>query len=121
MTYRGCEPDADNTVIEGYAYESGMPKDGVTVRVALEVGGYAKLDFVTGTDPINPGRFDPNPQSRGRYYLQIVAGAPQEGNWWVFVVDKPDGTRILSEAKFIHTNDDPAPGNCQHAYVDFFR
>jgi hypothetical protein len=51
-----------------------------------------------------------------------VAGAPREGNWWVFVVDVPNGTKQLSEAKLIHTNDDASnPANCQHAFVDFVR
>lgn len=118
---RACVAEGSNTVVEGFVYAGGVPEDNVVVRVALEVGGFAKLDFVTGTDPINPGKFDPEPTHRGRYYLQIVAGAPLEGNWWVFVVDKVGGTQVLSEAVFFHTNDAVFASSCQHQYVDFVR
>lgn len=115
-----CEPDGSNTVIEGTVYANGQPENGIYVRAALETGGYPVIDdFPSGTQTINPGQ--PDPAHPGRYVLQIVPGAPREGNWWVFIVDKPNGTQVLSEAKFIHTNDSPTPGNCQHAYIDFFR
>jgi hypothetical protein len=121
VVYRGCQPDAGNTIVEGIVYNNGVPENGVAVRVAKAEGAYPLVDdFVSGTDPINPGQPDPN--NPGRYILQIVAGAPREGNWWVFVVDRPNGTKQISEAKLIHTNDDPFnPGNCQHAFVDFVR
>jgi hypothetical protein len=90
------------------------------VRAALEEGAYPLVEFVSGTDPINPGQ--PDPKNPGRYILQIVAGEAREGNWWVFAVDVPNGTKRISESKLIHTNDDPfTAGNCQHAYVDFVR
>lgn len=121
VVYRGCQPDAGNTIVEGVVYNNGVPENGVAVRVAKAEGAYPMVDdFVSGTDPINPGQPDPN--NPGRYILQIVAGAPREGNWWVFVIDKPNGTKQISEAKLIHTNDDASnPANCQHAFVDFVR
>lgn len=121
VVYRGCQPDAGNTIIEGLVYNNGVPESGVAVRVAKEAGAYPLVDdFVSGNDPINPGKKDPS--NPGRYILQIVAGAPREGNWWVFVVDKPNGTKVMSQAQLIHTNDDPfIPTNCQHAFVDFVR
>ncbi len=121
VVYRGCQTDAGNTIVEGIVYNNGVPEDGVAVRVAKAQGAYPMVDdFVSGTDPINPGQ--PDAKNPGRYILQIVAGAPREGNWWVFVVDRPNGTKQISEAKLIHTNDDPFnPANCQHAFVDFVR
>lgn len=121
VVYRGCQPDAGNTMIEGIVYKNGVPENGVVVRVAKEPGAYPLVDdFKSGNDPINPGQPDPN--NPGRYILQIVAGAPREGHWWVFIVDVANGTKVLSDAKEIHTNDDPFnPANCQHAYVDFVR
>lgn len=121
VVYRGCQPDAGNTVIEGYVYKNGVPENGVTVRVALEQGAYPLVDdFVSGNSAINPGQPDPN--TPGHYFLQIVPGAPREGNWWVFAVDVPNGTKQISETQLIHTHDDPFnPGNCQHAFVDFVR
>lgn len=120
VSYRGCQTDG-NTIIEGIVYTNGVPENGVAVRVAKEPGAYPLVDdFVSGNDPINPGHPDPN--NPGHYILQIVAGSPREGNWWVFVIDKPNGTKQISEAKLIHTNDDNSnPGNCQHALVDFVR
>lgn len=120
IVYRGCVPDAGNTIVEGYVYNNGVPENGVPVRASVEDGGYARVEFISGTEKINPGKPDPN--NPGYYILEIVAGAPREGNWWVFVVDVPNGTKKVSEAKLIHTNDDPYnPANCQHAYVDFVR
>ncbi len=121
VVYRGCQTDAGNTIIEGIVYNNGVPENGVAVRVAKAEGAYPMVDdFVSGTDPINPGQPDPN--NPGRYILQIVAGAPREGNWWVFIVDRANGTKQISEAKLIHTNDDATnPVNCQHAFVDFVR
>lgn len=121
VVYRGCDLDSGNTIVEGVVYNNGVPENGVAVRVAKAEGAYPMVDdFVSGTDPINPGQPDPN--NPGRYILQIVAGAPREGNWWVFIIDKANGTKQISEAKMIHTNDDPyMAGNCQHAYVDFVR
>lgn len=121
VVYRGCQPDAGNTMVEGIVYNNGVPENGVAVRVAKEQGAYPMVDdFISGTDPINPGQPDPN--NPGRYILQIVAGAPREGNWWIFVVDRANGTKQISEAKLVHTNDDPNnPANCQHAFVDFVR
>ncbi len=121
VVYRGCQTDAGNTIVEGIVYNNGVPENGVAVRVAKAEGAYPMVDdFVSGTDPINPGQPDPN--NPGRYILQIVAGAPREGNWWVFIVDRANGTKQISEAKLIHTNDDPNnPANCQHAFVDFVR
>ena len=121
VVYRGCQPDAGNTLVEGIVYNNGVPENGVAVRVAKAEGAYPMVDdFLSGTDPINPGQPDPN--NPGRYILQIVAGAPREGNWWVFVIDRPNGTKQISEAKLIHTNDDASnPANCQHAFVDFVR
>lgn len=108
-------------MVEGVVYNNGSPENGVAVRVALAQGAYPKVDdFISGTDPINPGK--PDPKNPGHYVLQIVAGAPREGNWWVFLVDRANGTKQISEAKLIHTNDDPYnPANCQHAFVDFVR
>lgn len=107
--------------MEGVVYNNGTPENGVVVRVALAQGGAPKIDdFISGTDPINPGK--PDPQHPGHYFLQIAPGAAQEGNWWVFLVDVPRGTRQISEAKFIHTNGDSTnPANCQHALLDFAR
>lgn len=121
VVYHGCVPDSSNTVVEGYVYNNGVPLNGVVVRVAKEQGAYPLVDdFVSGNSAVNPGQPDPN--NPGHYILQIVAGAPREGNWWVFVVDVPNGTKQISEAQFIHTNDDPFnPANCQHAMVDFVR
>lgn len=121
VVYHGCTPDSSNTVVEGFVYNNGTPVNGVVVRVAKEQGAYPLVDdFVTGNSAVNPGQPDPN--NPGHYILQIVAGAPREGNWWVFVVDVPNGTKQLSEAQFIHTNDDPFnPANCQHAMVDFVK
>lgn len=120
VVYRGCQTDG-NTIIEGIVYNNGAPENGVAVRVAKSAGAYPLVDdFVSGNDPINPGGKDP--KNPGHYILEIVAGAPREGNWWVFVVDVPNGTKVISEAKLIHTNDDNTnPGNCQHAFVDFVR
>jgi hypothetical protein len=120
VVYRGCHTDG-NTVVEGIVYNNGTPENGVSVRVAKSEGAYPLVDdFLSGSDPVNPGKPDKN--NPGRYILQIVAGAPREGNWWVFVVDRPNGTKQLSEAKLIHTNDDPNnSANCQHAFVDFIR
>lgn len=120
VVYRGCQPDG-NTIVEGIVYNNGVPEDGVAVRVAKSEGAYPLVDdFKSGSDPINPGQ--PDPKNPGRYFLQIVAGAPREGNWWVFVVDQVNGTKQISEAKLIHTNDDNTnPANCQHAFVDFVR
>ncbi len=121
VVYRGCQPDAGNTIVEGFVYNNGVPEDGVAVRVAKEPGAYPLVDdFKSGYSAVNPGH--PDPANPGHYILQIVAGAPREGNWWVFVVDVPNGTKQISEAKLIHTNDDPYnPANCQHAFVDFVR
>jgi hypothetical protein len=121
VVYHGCQTDSGNTIVEGFVYNNGVPENGVVVRVAKEQGAYPLVDdFVSGNSSINPGQLDPN--YPGHYILQIVAGAPREGNWWVFVVDVPNGTKQLSEAKYIHTNDDPYnPVNCQHAMVDFIR
>lgn len=121
VVFRGCQPDAGNTVIEGFVYNNGVPENGVVVRVAKEEGAYPLVDdFVSGNSTVNPGKPDPN--TPGYYFLQIVAGAPREGNWWVFIVDVPNGTKTISESKLIHTNDDPYnSGNCQHAFVDFVR
>lgn len=120
VSFRGCQTDG-NTIIEGIVYNNGVPENGVAVRVAKEQGAYPLVDdFISGYDPINPGH--PDPKNPGHYILQIVAGSPREGNWWVFVIDKPNGTKQMSEAKLIHTNDDASnPGNCQHAFVDFVR
>lgn len=120
--YRGCQPDSGNTVVEGMVYENGQPKNGVAVRVSVAEGAYPIVegDFVSGNDPINPNM--PDPANPGRYVLQIVAGAPREGNWWVFVVDQPNGTRQISEGIMIHTDADPfIPNACQRAFVDFVK
>jgi hypothetical protein len=107
-------------VIEGTVYVGTQPENGVTVRVAKSPGAYPLVDdFVSGNDPINPGK--PDKFHPGHYYLQIVAGAPEEGHWWVFVVDQPNGTKQISSAIEVHTNDAATPGNCQHAFVDFVR
>ncbi len=120
VVYHGCQTEG-NTIIEGVVYNNGVPENGVAVRVAREPGAYPLVDdFISGNDPINPTQPDPN--HPGRYFLQIVAGAPREGNWWVFIVDQPNGTKQISEAQLIHTNDDSTnPANCQHAFVDFVR
>lgn len=120
VVYRGCQAESGNTIVEGIVYNGSVPENGVTVRVAKSQGAYPIVEMVSGTDPINPGKPDPN--NPGRYFLQIQAGRAEEGNWWVFAVDVPNGTRQISEAKLIHTNDDATnPGNCQHAFVDFVR
>lgn len=121
VVYRGCQPDSGNTLVEGYVYKNGVPENGVAVRVALSEGAYPLVDdFVTGNSTVNPGQPDPN--TPGYYKLQIVPGAAREGNWWVFVIDTPNGTKQISEAQLIHTNDDGFnPANCQHAFVDFVR
>lgn len=121
VAYRGCQPDGGNTIVEGIVYNNSVPENGVAVRVAKSEGAYPMVDdFISGTDPINPGQPDPN--NPGRYILQIVAGAPREGNWWIFVVDRANGTKQISEAKLVHTNADASnPANCQHAFVDFVR
>lgn len=118
---RGCQTDPGNTLVEGIVYAGGVPESGVAVRVALKAGAYPLTDdFVSGTDPINPGKPDPN--NPGRYLLQIKPGKAEEGNWWVFVVDRAGGTRQNSEAVLVHTNDDATnPANCQHAFIDFVR
>ncbi len=118
---RPCQPDHD-TVIEGTVYANGQPENNVPVRVALTAGGYPLVPtFLSGTDPMNPGQ--PDPLHPGHYYLQVRAGAPQEGNWWVFITTStnPGSGTQASQAWFIHTNDTAVPGNCQHAYVDFVR
>jgi hypothetical protein len=121
VVYRGCQPDAGNTIVEGVVYKDGAPENGVAVRVSKAQGAYPEVDdFLSGTDPINPGKPDPN--NPGHYFLQIAAGAAREGNWWIFVVDRPNGTKQISEAKLIHTDQDAnSPTSCQHAFVDFVR
>jgi hypothetical protein len=118
--FRGCQPEG-NTLVEGIVYNNGVPENGVAVRVALAQGAYPLVpDFPSGTEAVNPGKPDPN--NPGHYILQIVAGEAREGHWWVFVVDKVNGTRQISDAIEFHTNDDPNnPANCQHAFVDFSR
>ncbi len=120
VVYRGCTQDTGNIIVEGIVYNNGVPENGVVVRASNAQGAYPIVEFVSGNDPINPGKPDPN--NPGRFFLQIVAGAPQEGHWWIFAVDVPNGTKQISEAKEIHTHDDPFnPVNCQHAFVDFVR
>ncbi len=118
-----CEPDYRNTIIEGTVYANGQPENGVIVRISLSAGGYQLpgIDsFISGDDPLNPGR--PDPQHPGRYVYQILAGGPQEGNWWVFLVDKAGSKgKQISEAVFVHTNDGVQADSCQHAYIDFVR
>jgi hypothetical protein len=119
--YQGCQPDAGNTVIEGIVYNNGVPENGVIVRVSVAQGAYPLVDdFVSGNDPINPGA--PDEKNPGRYFLQVLAGAPREGSWWVFVVDQRNGTKQLSEGQLVQTQADPyTPTSCQHAFVDFVR
>ncbi|HZQ06147.1 MAG TPA: hypothetical protein VFD70_06165 [Anaerolineae bacterium] len=119
--YRGCQTEVGNTIIEGFVYNNGVPQDGVAVRVASGQGEAGVTeDFVSGTDPVNRGK--PDKLHPGHYILQIVAGESREGNWWVFLMDKKNGTIQISEGQLIHTNDDPYnPANCQHAFVDFVR
>lgn len=119
--YRGCQPDPGNTIIEGIVYNNGVPENGVVVRVALQQGAYPIVDdFLSGTDPINPGRPDPN--NPGRYFLQISPGAVRAGTWWVFIVDRINGTVQISEGAMIRTDAEAnSPTSCQHAFVDFVR
>lgn len=120
VVYRGCQPDAGNTLVEGIVYNNGTPENGVVVRAAKAAGGYPVTDdFISGTDPVNPGKPDSN--RPGYYILQIVAGAPREGDWWIFVIDRPNGTQQLSEAQLIHTDGTPSPTSCERAFVDFVR
>ncbi len=121
VVYRGCQPEVGNTIIEGFVYNNGVPQDGVAVRVASGQGEAGVTeDFVSGTDPVNRGK--PDKLHPGHYFLQIVAGEAREGNWWVFLMDKKNGTIQISQGQLIHTNDDPYnPANCQHAFVDFVR
>lgn len=120
VVYRGCQTEVGNTIIEGVVYNNGVPENGVAVRVARAEGAYPIVEFISGTETTNPGKPDPN--NPGKYVLQIQAGRAEEGNWWVFIVDVPRGTKQISEAQLVHTNDDPYnPANCQHAYVDFQR
>ena len=92
--------------------------NGVAVRAALDPGAYPLIDdFKSGDDPINPGHLDSNPAHIGRYFLQIYAGLAKKGNWWIFVVDKPNGTVMISQAQLVQTDG----AGCQHAYVDFIK
>lgn len=112
-----CEP-GENTRAVGTIYENDIPRNGVRVRVSYAMGGPPVLpDFISGNDPNNPGRADP--QRPGYYQHGLLEGGQLAGNWWVFVVDE-DG-EVLSEGRFFNTQGQRTATSCQVGITDFYR
>ncbi len=112
-----CEP-GENTRAIGTIYENDHPKNGVRVRVSYAMGGPPVLpDFISGNDPNNPNR--PDPQHPGYYQLGLLEGGALEGNWWVFIVD--DKGKVLSEGRYFKTAGQRTATSCQVGIADFYR
>jgi len=104
----GCYHSGD-TFIEGTVWESGAPKNGVTVRLSWAPDAPGAADYVTGTDPTRPG-----------YYVHIRPKG-DTGTYYVWVVDAT-GQRI-SEIGMIQFNTEgpDSPTACWRGVVDFVR
>jgi hypothetical protein len=110
-----CIPGHDTRAI-GHVYDNGVPVNGVRVRVSNSDGGAAvAADFISGRDPVNPSIFDPN--NPGYYQIGIMEGAPNAGNWWVFLIG--DNGAVISEGGFFNTQDVQTPNSCQIGITDF--
>ncbi len=109
-----CSP-GENTRAIGTIYVNGIPKNGVRVRVSYEYGGPPIVnDFISGHDPNNPSQLDPT--RPGYYQIGIQEGAPQAGNWWVFLID---GDTNISEGRLFNTQDQYTSSSCQIGTTDF--
>lgn len=112
-----CLPGQDTRAI-GTVYLNGAPQNGVRVRVSNAYKGAAvAADFISGFDPINPGKLDP--LHPGYYQIGIVEGSPRAGNWWVFLID--DHGNVMSEGHVFNTQDQATESSCQIGITDFAR
>jgi len=104
----GCYHSGDK-FIEGTVYESGAPKNGVTVRLSWAPDAPGAADYVTGTDPARSGYYlHPRPKGEtGTYYLWVVDAS---------------GKRI-SDIGMIQFNNEGSnsPTACWRGVVDFVR
>lgn len=104
----GCYHSGD-TFIEGTVWESGAPKNGVTVRLSWAPDGPGASDYVTGTDPARPGYYL-HPRTKG-----------ETGTYYVWVVDAT-GKRISDIGMIQFNNEGPdSPTACWRGVVDFVR
>jgi len=105
----GCYHSGDK-FIEGTVWESGAPKNGVTVRFSWAPDGPGAADFITGTHPTRPG-----------YYLHPRPTKDDTGTYYVWVVDAT-GTRISDIGMIQFNNEGPnSPTACWRGVVDFVR
>ncbi len=111
-----CIPGGD-TRATGHVYSGGTPINGIKVWVANSYPGAPVGTFITGHDPINPQNLDPN--NPGYYQVGIMEGAPNAGNWWVFLVDSSN--HVISEGRFFNTQDQQTANSCQIGITDFSR
>lgn len=111
-----CIPGHDTRAI-GHIYANGAPVDGIRVRVSFDYGGAPVTeDFISGHNPID--RFKLDPQYSGYYQVGILDGAPQDGNWWVFLVDK-SGNNVISEGRWFKTANVTTDNSCNIGVTDF--
>jgi len=96
--------------IEGTVWESGAPKNGVTVRFSWAPDAPGAADYVTGTHPTRPG-----------YYLHPRPTKDDTGTYYVWVVDA-SGKRISDIGMIQFNNEGPnSPTACWRGVVDFVR
>ena len=107
-----CEPNAGVTAIEGTVYQNHKPFDGARVVFSYAPDGPVVSEMISGPHPGYPGW---NP---GFYSHILQAGAPREGDWYVWIVDD-SGNRISEMSPRIHTDATAGEGKCQKAIVDF--
>ncbi len=98
-----CDANAGSTRATGTVRLHGHPVDGYRVAFSWQPDGEV-VASKTSTEG-------------GRYTHILLASGPREGNWW-FWIQNSDGHRI-SDMAHVHTHEDSAAGNCQHAVIDF--
>lgn len=108
-----CDPNAGVTAIEGTVYQNHKQFNGARV-----VFSYAP----DGPPVVGPAISGPHPGypswAPGFYSHILQAGAPREGDWWVWIVDE-NGNRISALSPRVHTDGTAGEGKCQKAIVDF--
>jgi len=96
--------------IEGYVYEGGAPKNGVTVRLSWAPDAPRAADFTTGDHPTRPG-----------YYLHPRPKG-ETGTFYVWAVNATTGERLSDIGMIQFNNEGPgSPTACWRGYVDFVR
>ena len=115
VTFVDCK-SGENTRAIGTIRVNGVPTSGLRVRVSNAYGGTAvTADFISGRDPINPDKLDPN--HPGYYQVGIRDGEPIAGNWWVFIVDNSGS--VISEGRVFNTQAQQTQTSCQIGITDF--